>query len=70
MPEALSHLLMADPTAPLSGAVLLKHSHTMLIQDLPILNPSLSRATGSMIASNIGDLVTKKRTARMEIETL
>ena len=69
-PNDLSHLITVDPTAPLADSGLLKHRHTVLIRDLPSLDPELSWATGSMITENIGDLVTKQRAARMEAETI
>ena len=70
MPNALSHVLAADPTSPLANGVMFKNSHTVLIRDLPGLDPSVSQATGSMIASNIGDLVKKKRSGLLEAENL
>ena len=70
MPNALSHVLADDPTSPLSKFVMFKNRHTVLIRDLPGLDPSVSQATGSMISSNIGDLVTEQRAARLEAETL
>ena len=50
--------------------MLLNHRHAMLIQDLPGLKPSFSQATGSLIATNIRDLVTEQRAAQLETETL
>ena len=41
----------------------------MLIQDLLSFYPSLIRAIGSLIATNIGDLVTDQRAARLEAYT-
>ena len=55
--STLSPQLTADPTAPLADAVLLKHCHAVLIRELPGIDHSLSRATGFLIATNIGDLV-------------
>ena len=49
---------------------MLKHRHVVLIQDLPVLKPSLSRSTGSLIATNIGDLFTEYRAARLNSDTL
>ena len=69
-PDALSQLVKVDPTAPLADAVLLKHRYTVLIRDLPGLDPDASQATGSMIAANIRDLVTKQRAERLETETI
>ena len=50
--------------------MLLKHQHDVLILVLPCLNPSLRRSTGYLISTNLGDLVTDKRAARLEAETL
>ena len=69
-PDALSQLVKVDPTAPLADVVLLKHRHIVLIRDLPGLDPAASQATGSMIAANIRDLVTKQRAERLETETI
>ena len=41
-----------------------------MIWDLPSLDPSVSRDIGSMIVSNIGDLVKKKRAGLLEAENL
>ena len=68
--DALSHILTDDPIAPLTNAVLLKHRQAVLTCELPVLEPSLSRATGSLIATNIRDLVTEQRAAQLETETL
>ena len=57
-PNYLSHLLTSNPTSPLDDAVLLKNQHPVLIRDLSGLNPSLSIATGYLITTNIGDLIT------------
>ena len=40
-PGSLSHLLTANTTDPFADAVLLKHWNSVLIGDLPGLNPSL-----------------------------
>ena len=69
-PNSLSHLLTSDPTSPLADAVLLKHRYAVLIRDLNGLYPYLSRATCSLIATNIGDLVIDNRAARLESWTL
>ena len=69
-PKSLSHLLTAEPTGPLTDAVLLNHRHAVLIRDLPGLDPSVSQATGSMIVSNTRDLVTKQRVTQLKAETL
>ena len=50
--------------------MLLKHRHAVLIRDLNGLYPYLSRATCSLIATNIGDLVIDNRAARLESGTL
>ena len=68
--DALSHILTDDPIAPLTNAVLLKHRQAVLTCELPVLEPSLSRATGSLIATNIRDLVNEQRSARLDAETL
>ena len=65
-----SHLLMYERTTPLTDSVPLKHRHAVLAWDLPGLNSSLSRSTGYLIATNIRDLVTDKRAARLEEDTL
>ena len=52
-PDALSHLVKAEPTDPLANAVLLRHSQAVLIHDLPGLDTSVRLDTGSMIAANI-----------------
>ena len=54
-----SPLLTSKSTAPLTDAVLLKHRHAVLIQNIPCLNPFMSQAMGSLIATIIGDLVLK-----------
>ena len=66
-PDALSHLVTAEPIAPLANTVILNHSHSMLICDLSGLDPSVNRDIGSMIAANIRDLVTKHRAERLEV---
>ena len=68
--NSLSTLLTSDPTAPLDATVLLKHRNSVLICDLPVLNPSVIRATGSLIATNIGDLVLYQRAVRIEAQAL
>ena len=65
-PHSLYHLLMYYPTDPLADAVLTKHWNAVLIWDLPSLDPSLSRATGSLITTNIRNLVPDHRAARLE----
>ena len=69
-PNAFYHLFTAKNIDPLVEAVLLNHQNDVLIWDLPGLDPSLSRATGYLIATNIGELVTKQRAVRMEAETI
>ena len=69
-PYTLSHLLKVETTSPLSNAVLLKYRHTMLIWDLPGLDPSLGQATGYLIATNSGELFNDQRAARLEADTL
>ena len=61
---------MSDSISLLADAVLLKHRHAVLIRNLPVLNPSLILVTGSLIATNIGDLVPDQRAARIEEEAL
>ena len=68
--NALYHLVTAELTSPLTNVVLLKHRHAVLIHYLHGLDPAMIRTTGSVIAANIGDLVTKQRAARLEAETI
>ena len=68
--NSLPPLLMYDPTPPLANAVLLKHCHAMLIHDLPYLDPSMIQATGSLIATNIGDPVSEKMAEQLDAEDL
>ena len=69
-PKALSSLLTSDPTATLVDAVLIKYCHAVLTRDLPGLDPSMSRATGSLIATNIKDLVLEQSSEWLEVEAL
>ena len=61
---------MYEPTSTLSDAVILKHCHAMLIRDLPCLDPSMIRATGYLIVTNIGNLVLEQRAEHLEAEAL
>ena len=60
-------LLTYEPKDPLADTMLLKHRHTVLIRDLPGLDPYMSRATRSLIETNIGDLVLEQMAARVEV---
>ena len=42
----------------------------MLIRDLPGLDPTMSQATGSLIETNIEDLVSEQMEARLDVEAL
>ena len=68
-PDALSHLVSAEPISPLANAVMLKNRHAILKWDLTGLNPSVSWDTGHMIGGGIGELVTDKRPAGLEVDT-
>ena len=50
-PNSLSTLLTYEPKSSLVDAVLLKHFHVMLIRNLLGLDPSVRRATGSLITT-------------------
>ena len=63
-------LLTYEPTDPISDTVLLKHCHAMLTRDLLDLDASVSRSTGSLVATNIGDLVLDQRSAWIKAEAL
>ena len=61
--DSFYHLIKSDPMPPLANTVMLNHQHTKFIQDLPSINHFLIGAIGSLIATNIGDLVTEQRVA-------
>ena len=42
----------------------------MLIHDLPYLDPSMIQATGSLIATNIGDPVSEQMAEQLDAEDL
>ena len=69
-PNSLFPLLTYEPTTLLVDAVILKHCHTMLICDHKGIGLSTRRATGSLIATNIVDLVLEQRVVRLEAEAL
>ena len=77
-PNSIYPLITSDLTAPLVNAVFLKnrhavllnHRHAVLIRDLPGLDLSVSWATGSFIAMNIGDLVLEQREVSLDVGVL
>ena len=68
--NSLYPLLTSEPTASLDTTMLLKHRHAMLIRNIPGLDLSVSWATGSFIAMNIGDLVLEQREVRLDVGAL
>ena len=53
-PDALSTLVVPDPSAPLPDALLLNHRHRLLLGHLPGLDPSINRAAGTRITETVG----------------
>ena len=69
-PNVLSPLITYEPNSLLSGCFILKHLPAVLIHNLPGLDPSIIHATGSLIATNIGYLVSDQRATHIEAEVL
>ena len=69
-PNALSLLLTSETTVILANSVLLKHRHTVIIHNLPGLDPLMILATGSLIATNIRYLVLGQRVDWLEAKSL
>ena len=53
-PDALSTLMVLDPSAPLPNALLLEHHHRLLLGHLPGLDPSINCAAGIRISETVG----------------
>ena len=68
--NSLYPLLTSETTASLDATMLLKHRHAMLIRNIPGLDLSVIRTMGYLIATDIRELVSKKRSARLEAEAL
>ena len=65
-PDALSTLVVPDPSAPLPDALLLKHRHRLLLVHLPGLEPSINRAAGTRIAETVGEVAVELMETRLE----
>ena len=56
VPDALSTLVVPDPSAPLPNAILLEHRHRLLLGHLPGLDLSINRSAGTRIAETVGEV--------------
>ena len=65
-PDALSTLVVSDPSAPLPDALLLEHRHLLLLGHLPGLDPSINCAAGTRIAETVGELEVELQETRLE----
>ena len=59
--DALSNLVVPDPSAPLPDALLLDHHHRLLLGHLPSLDPIINRGAGTRIAETVGEVVVDLR---------
>ena len=66
VPDALSTLVVPDPSAPLPDAILLEHRHRLLLGHLPDLDPSINCAAGTRIAETVREVVVDLRETRLE----
>ena len=65
-PDALSTLVVSDPSAPLPDTLLLEHRHRLLLGHLPGLDPSINLAAGTRIAETVGEVAVELRETRLE----
>ena len=65
-PDALSTLVVPDPSAPLPDALLLEHRHLLLLAHLPGLDPSINCAAGTRIAETVREVAVELRETRLE----
>ena len=65
-PDALSTLVVPDPSAPLPDALLLDHRHQLLLGHLPGLDPSINPAAVTRIAETVGEVAVELRETRLE----
>ena len=56
VPNTHSVLLVPDPSATLSDALLLQHRHWLLLCHLPGLDPSINRTAGTCITETVGEV--------------
>ena len=52
-----STVAVSLPTVPFMDGSLMKHHHNFLIKFLPGIDPTLSPSQGSLIATNIGEVM-------------
>ena len=50
-------LVVLDPSAPLTDALLLQHRHQLLMIHLPGLDQSINRAAETCISETVGEVV-------------
>ena len=65
-PNTHSALVVPDPSAPLTNALLLQHHHRLLLSHLPGLDPSINLVTGTRITETVGKVAVDLRETRIE----
>ena len=65
-PDALSALVVLDPSAPFPDTLLMEHRHRLLLGHLPGLDPINNCSAGTRIAETVGEVAVELRETRLE----
>ena len=65
-PNTYSALVVPEPSAPLTNALLLQHRHRLLLSHLPGLDLSTNRAANTRITEIVGEVAVDLRETRLE----
>ena len=65
-PDTYYALMVPEPSAPLTDALLIQHRHRLLLIHLPGLDPSINRSAGTRISETVGEVAVELREAQLE----
>ena len=65
-PNTYSALIVPEPLAPLTDALLIHHRHRLMLINLPGIDPRINRAAGTRIAETVGEVAVELRETRLE----
>ena len=66
VPNTYSALVVPDPSAPLTDALLLQHRHRLLLRHLLCLDPIINRASWTRIAETVREVAVELRDTRLK----